>query len=562
MHSLILLWSLAVATAGKNFSHNQECQSTVREWMWNDIHTQFNSTLGHLTVSLDGLDMALAKAGCEASTFLRLELWRASSGEESGFPWESWKWPDIYSYQKCKVLDGYGFQLHTAAAIGQDTNMGVVLFRHVLEQHYLLRLCHCGHNHKPTMCICDYADGGAFCSQRVDLPQNLASQRGVLPWCRDMGGIGSHGGHAKQPPKINLSFNKVTCERRVTVSGVVASCSPIVDNSDSIHLTLFDMPLGANICQEKHHLQNTIIFKDEAKLMAFNDTHGSFELVTANLTQGRKYCLTLDLNHPYCYPHGHGPVPSVCHTIVQAPLVIAEVQSCSDGDPTLSSRSSVMYSTLAILGILFVALISIVCPSSFFKKYCQAKWNNQDLASVTKPVINGIMSTNEECAQLAKSPPPKILLFYFPEKSTYFLAEVANLSQWLKDQGCIVRDMAAEEEQEEVATYQEEWVPNIMKDQETRALVINSPATMAVRQFGECSEDALASVRANALKFLTSHYMGDYRRLVVASFAQLPPPEGSPLAATTPHRQFILPQHYANLAQELLGRQIEAPPLS
>jgi len=556
MRSLILLWPLVVATAGKNFSHDEECQSAVEEWMWNDAHTQFDTALGHLSVSLAGFYQALAEAGCEASADVRLELWRASSGEDRGFTWESWKRPDIYSYQRCKGLREYGFRLHAAAAISQAEDMVDALFRHALEQHYLLRLCHCGHKQEATACICDYAASGAFCSRRVDLPQNLPGQHGVLPWCRDIQGIDSRGGY-KQPPTINLSFNKVTCEGRVTVRGVVASCSPIVDNSDSINLTLFDMPHGENICQDKHLLQNTIALKDEAKLLAVNDTHGSFELITATLTQGRNYCLILDLNHPYCHPHDHGPVPSVCHAMVQAPLVVAEVKSCSAGDPTFSSQSSTVLTTMAILGSLFIALVFIFCLC-FFKKYCQAKREKRDLATMAKPVINGMMSTDEECAPLAMPTPPEILLLHFPEKSTSFLDEVANLSQWLRDQGCRVRDIAAEEEQEEVAAHQEEWVQNVMKDHQTCALVVNSPAASAVSEAGECSEDALAPVRANALKFLTSHFIGDYRRLIVVSFTQLPPPDGGPLLAATPHRQFILPQHYEDLAQELLGRRIKA----
>jgi len=333
-------------------------------------------------------------------------------------------------------------------------------------------------------------------------------------------------------------------------------------DGDSVVVKLFHVAEDVDSCQTIHHEMNRIVLSEKTSLKQYNQTHGSFDVDATDLATDGRYCLTLDLVHPYCQPYSHEVLPKVCHIYLSTPLVAPAAHECTNHEPpVVQLRSKYTFKTFALY--IFVGLIVIIAVVLLailvYKQFDQRCQRDRAKLSETakKSVVNGVVATDEERVLVQVEEPPEILFLYYPEDNPTFSIAVTALSQWLQALGCHVRDMASEEEQEEVAAHQEAWAQSIMANERNRAVVINSPAVASMAATSIRSEDPLAAVRNNAVTYLTRNFVGDYRRVLVVSFSNLPPRYisgengGNNLTASWPLRHIVLPQHMSNLETEL-----------
>jgi hypothetical protein len=543
----------AIVTSKLNFS-DEVCREAAKAWMWDGMPPpQLDNRGPILTVSWAGLDEALALVGCAPASDVWLELWR-TSGNLDGI---SWTHETMYNYGGCKQFPPE-FRQHDARH--RRAGAATAVFRHVVERRYVLRLCPCGRPDARGACNCEYADGGAYCSRIISLPgvvqsdvdidgRTFNTQEGVFPWCRD--GASRFGETAPMP---ELSNPTLECDGTGRVKGVMASCTPVMVG-DYVDISMFKVSKDVTTCGKNHHATEQLAFSNGTKLFAINKTHGEFTVAANSLEDGAQYCLMLDLNHPYCFPHNSNPMPKVCHVYVKSPLATPTKEECAGKGERVNLAGSNSGERRGRLAPWAVGVISLTVAALVVLIFCSYMWlrrrGRKNLTKMTEIFTGQVEATREERAPVLatekESPPPQILLLHFPEKNPAYGLAVTALANWLRSLGYRVRDPTDEEEQEEVAAHQEAWAEKIMAEERNRALIVYSPAAGSAAADDLVGSDPLAAMRANAVTYLTSNFVGDYRRVLVVSFSQ-PPPPGDRLTAAWPQRQLLLPGHAPEVA--------------
>ena len=171
--------------------------------------------------------------------------------------------------------------------------MDKVVFYHVVEQQYILRICPCNNSAPLVMpCSCDHlhhlnggGGGGSAttCSEIFNISNPYREK--VFPWCR---------GDGTPAPRPQLSAPKLQhCPAQVMLSGTLPSCTPVRDY-DKVEVVLQPMAYEVEDCKELPREATGRLAK-QAPLTAINDTHGMFHVAIGNITHETYYCLRVEL---------------------------------------------------------------------------------------------------------------------------------------------------------------------------------------------------------------------------------------------------------------------------
>jgi hypothetical protein len=272
--------------------------------------------LGNLSRLYSSEENSLAVQGPEEYDFpavcgtdrYSIELWRAIAEPASALP-EDFGTKEYFSkYQNCdnpnpdllwKHGDSIKASVGGLVSSGQNlrlkglwkTTTERVVFYHVVEQQYMLRICPCNNSALP--CSCEHAgQGSATCSEVFNISANPHREK-VFPWCR---------GDATPAPRPQLSAPKLQhCPAQVMLSGTLPSCTPVRDY-DQVEVVLQPMAYEVEDCKELPREAAGRLAK-LAPLTAINDTHGMFHVAIGNITHETYYCLRVELGRCFKYRH-------------------------------------------------------------------------------------------------------------------------------------------------------------------------------------------------------------------------------------------------------------------
>ena len=240
-----------------------------------------------------------------------VELWRVISKPKIERPESFGSMEYFHRDQHCEnpnpdLLTRHGMTRKVGASGGlQGESVVTVVFHHVVEREFMLRLCPCVMSH----CTCETIAPGSqvlccivcllfvqflflqVCSKIIEVDNPAEDQ--VFSWCR---------GLAKSPaPKIDAPTVQ-HCPAQLRITGVLPSCTTVQDY-DQVEVILqayHGEPTNCNQRKLQELITSTALDKI-VKLNSINKTHGSFDVDIENITQNVYYCVRVELGKHHFY---------------------------------------------------------------------------------------------------------------------------------------------------------------------------------------------------------------------------------------------------------------------
>ena len=158
----------------------------------------------------------------------------------------------------------------------------VVVFQHVVEREYMVRLCPCILNH----CNCETIQPGSQTCSRIIRVNNTGPDH-VFPWCR--------GVQQSPHPKIDSPIIQ-NCPAQLKITGVIPSCTA-VRHYDQVEVILQAVQGHPTNCRDRplSEMIKSDGLENIVRLHALNETHGSFDVDIKNVTHNVYYCVRVEL---------------------------------------------------------------------------------------------------------------------------------------------------------------------------------------------------------------------------------------------------------------------------
>ena len=215
------------------------------------------------------------------ATELVVELWRVISNPNIDRPNNFGTTEYFFKDQHCENPNPDLLAKH-----GHSKKVGptgrVLVFEHVVEQEYMVRLCPC----LPSHCSCEsQAPGSQICSRILRV--NNTGEDGVFPWCR---------GLTQSPhPKIDSPIVQ-KCPAQLKITGVIPSCTA-VRHYDQVEVILQAVQGHPTNCMDRplSEIIKSDGLESVVRLHALNETHGSFDVDIKNVTHNVYYCVSVEL---------------------------------------------------------------------------------------------------------------------------------------------------------------------------------------------------------------------------------------------------------------------------
>ena len=212
-----------------------------------------------------------------------VELWRVISSPNVNRPNNFGTTEYFFKDQHCEnpnpdLLAKHGH----SKKVGTSRRRGVVVFEHVVEQEYMLRVCPCLLSH----CSCESQPPGSQICSRI-LTVNNTGEDGVFPWCRGL----SPSPH----PKIDSPIIE-KCPAQLKITGVIPSCTA-VRHYDQVEVILQAVQGQPTNCMDRplSEIIKSDGLESVVRLEALNETHGSFDVEMKNVTHDVYYCVSVEL---------------------------------------------------------------------------------------------------------------------------------------------------------------------------------------------------------------------------------------------------------------------------
>lgn len=589
----LALTTASLASGTKRLS-DSECDDVLTRWV-QGLRPQLDSTLSTLVVNWTDLDFALASRGCSYDQ-LYLELWRVSSRQEAARPPDFASSEYFKTYERCTKLEPEHFRYQatdTHRQRGQHKNE-VTVFTHVVQNEYVLRLCPCGRRRHQRVCDCEYGTAGkTHCSPLINVDPGPKAK--VFPWC-------SLGSSSSPPVDVQVTAHSINCSRAL-LTGTLASCTPI-QRYDRLRITLHKMISLQEVdtdnltCSENTDFGldsneavqvDTDLHPVSDGLEATSSGYGEFTLVV-NLNPDAYYCVKLEhLEHPYCNRDltigHHMALPTVCTAHVARPIYTGLCEADGAFVAGETSSDAILYDrTFLAMFLAVITIIVLLVFVIFVSKMCRRSRASEAAHVVKKRSQSDSVPDETPSTMLVKtaSKNRQVLLLYFPSTRDHDENRGRLLREWLVAANYKVSDMSDPDEDEAISTDPEGWVQQrllrgqqqvILVASQTVAQILATNSTTTSRTTSssvvsmneEEEEDSDAEevqpltsedmdsrheLRVYALKKVQAHLTGNYRQLVVVSYATDHSATASAVVASvlTPHKKpLVLPQHLPHL---------------
>lgn len=538
--------------------HKSVCEQRLKDWMI-ELNPQVSEDDASLTINWTTLDQELQ--GC---TFEKLwfELWRLDPSRNQKInEVANYGSLDYFNkYERCSSMDG--FHLHESLNHSLQSLNPITTFHHVVQEHYVLRLCPCGRR-KPSSYICDCENGSSFqpmCSKLITFERPINSTREVFDWCAhdrdDTFVMESSDGAAVKTPSISCSS--------VTLAGTMASCTPI-QSYDKVQILLHPNSNNISNCgPHDHQAGNVSRYTVNLEQINGNLTHGRFTLEVTDLEPDKAYCIVVDLSddhHPYCkqtieYGSKQKHLPPICRTAIKTPLVLG---SC----PNATKLPLVTNGWFMVILVIILVLIVTLCLFVIFCVWTRRSTNadSEDLEYSKKAPSTFDTGTGSTSVESLKE--QTIFLLFFNE-SRLFMDLNLKLVQWLEAVGVKVIHFDDETLSEEICENQESFVLDKIQDPNTRIIVVNTQTAVNALKSSNTSqtsmdsptmplttvEDNFYELRLLALRQVHSQFAGNYRKVLVINYSG-EKPTSDDIENITHQRQCVLPSHFVEVTQWL-----------
>ena len=418
--------------------------------------------------------------------------------------------------------------------------------------------------------------------------------------------------------EAELPAPKVDC-RSASLSGTLVSCTPIIPEYDRVKVVFHRLHDDkTESCSNHTAVHNAdvanVFYSDLARK---NLTHGNFQLEVFNLTADANYCVTVELDgHPYCHPPlivgniGHELYiqPPVCQR-QNVETVLRTSKECSSASTyvmgfkgSLSDGWMIALIVSAACAAIGIVIAMITCSSDTLKMHGKSKSRGGVPSNLFLAEPNAKSDVDIE-NKIDASSESTVNIFLFSLSDNPSSEEKnAVLREWLRSLGTVneVFDLSDPERQEDILSLQEEWVTTLMERPNLRVVAVTtmrsrhrcgaspltSPAathlsratfsrTDATTASGEewrrllhegkigdegefdTDLDALAELRAFALRHVSAHLRGQYGRLMLVRHGVGDKPESGgencDFEDLTPLRQpIVLPKQADELARWLM----------
>ncbi|XP_059092382.1 uncharacterized protein LOC131887731 [Tigriopus californicus] len=529
-----------------------QCEELLKDWMFN-YSPELNQDDASLTINCTELDQRVQAQGCIYDK-LWIELWRLDHKVRDVEKYASWDY--LSKYQRCESMEH--FQVHESFKHSIPSHNSTTIFHHVVQEHYVLRLCPCGRR-KPDSYTCDCESSSApLCSKLITFHRPTNSTRKVFDVCghdrNDSSALESSEGATIKAPRISCSST--------TIAGTMASCTPLQDY-DKVQILLHPNPSNISNCgTHDHGDRNVSRHTVSLEKIDGNLTHGRFTLELTDLVPETAYCIVVDLSddHPYCKRNieiGSLPkhLPPICRTAIKTPLVIASCPNATKLPMVTNGWLLVILSLIIILGVTFCLLI-IWCV--WTRRATSA--NNADLEYSKKAPATFDTGTGSTSVESLKE--QTIFLLSFNE-SSLFMDLNFKLVQWLEAVGVKVVHFDDDNLSEEICENQENFVVDKIHDPNTRVIIVNTQTAVDALKSSSSQtnmdsptmpltsvEDSFYELRLLALRQIHSQFAGNYKKVLVINYSGQKPMSGD-IENITHQRQCVLPCQFVELAHWL-----------
>lgn len=460
-----------------------------------------------------------------------MELWRVITKPKIERPESFGSMEYFHRDQHCEnpnpdLLTRHGMTRKVGASGAQETAVTVV-FHHVVEREFMLRMCPCVMSH----CTCEtISPGSQVCSKIIEVDNPAEDQ--VFSWCR---------GLAKSPaPKIDAPTVQ-HCPAQLRITGVLPSCTTVQDY-DQVEVILqayYGEPTNCNQRKLQELITSTALDKI-VKLNSINKTHGSFDVDIENITQNVYYCVRVELvNHPYCNSGSDGSLDrqtKICRPALwNEPIYIAS-HSCGAPPPCPESRPNLPLITGASLTAALVLAIGLVLVHR--------------IACRRKSVPRFDQNVSDRLLQPVPSPQyPDVFFLYFCD-SEEFVTVNKLVVRWLTGLGHRVIDLSDEMLQEELISAPETWIVDKLEEPSTKVVLVTSDLAtnnLNTHSESEAHKDNMNTLRLFSLRHIHQRLATNYRRLAVIQYTQDAPGAARSVPSLVPHTRHTLPDHLPEL---------------